>query len=241
MKPVQQKPAPASRPAPRPEVPAGVPSPDTAAPIEEEVGAALGVVAGAAVGAVAGPVGMIVGASLGSVIGEAAAHTLKEESARQSLHDRELDETIGVTSGPVGAGRIEGFTVPARPALFLRADHDDLEALTKKALAQLAEGEDPADVGATISELQQRVLAHLDEEEKNLLPEYAEHAPEDAAALLREHAAFREALAQLDVAADLHLVRVNAVRALLDKLRAHAERENEGLYRWLLAQSPAEA
>lgn len=236
MKTAQEKPAP----APRPETPAGVPSPDTGAPIEEEVGAALGVIAGAAAGAVAGPIGMIVGASLGSVIGEAAAHTLKEEGARRSSHDKELDEAIGVTSGPMGAGHIEGFSEPAGPALFLRADHDDLEALTQKALQQLTEGDD-ADVGATISELQQRVLAHLDQEERDLLPRYAESAPEDAAALLREHAAFRKALADLDVATDLHLVRVGAVREMLAKLRAHAERENEGLYRWLLAQPAAEA
>ena len=56
--------------------------------------------------------------------------------------------------------------------------------------------------------------------------------PTEAAALLEDHATIRRRLTELDVSTDLHLVRVDSLRLLLDSLRAHAERENEGMYRW---------
>lgn len=173
---------------------------------EEKLGAGLGVLAGAAVGAVAGPVGIFVGAALGAIVGEAAGAALHERHAATSVE-------------------------PAKAAAFLSADHEDLAALAARVDKELTEG-DRDDVRAVIADLQTRVLAHLDSEERDLLPGYAEAAPEDAQIILSEHAAVRKALAEMDMATDLHLVRANAVGAFMDLLRAHAERENRGLYRW---------
>jgi len=116
-------------------------------------------------------------------------------------------------------------------ATSLRADHDALEDLThsvmKKVIAGRREG-----LAEAIGELQARVLAHLDSEERDVLPRYAEYAPQDASELLAEHATMRSVLAELDVAVDLHFVRANALDAFLATLRTHAIRENAGLYRW---------
>lgn len=136
------------------------------------------------------------------------------------------DSTAGLAAPPHGPD-----LEPAKAATFLRADHDELAQLAARVVAELAEG-DRDDVRAIILELEERVLAHLDGEERDLLPAYADHAPEDAQVILREHAAVRKALAEMEIGTDLHLVRADAVGAFLDLLRAHAERENRGLYRW---------
>ncbi len=203
---------------------------------EENLGFALGVLAGGATGAIAGPIGMAVGASIGSVIGEAAGEALHAEAVERAAHTRSLDDTIGITSGTIGAGKLEGFVEPAEAVDLLRADHDQLASFAERALALIDEGAHD-EVAAAVGALQSAVVAHLDGEERYLLPAYAAEAPADAARLLKEHAAMRKTLADLDVQTDLHLVRTAAVRAFLDELRAHAVRENAGLYRWTKSRS----
>jgi hypothetical protein len=119
-------------------------------------------------------------------------------------------------------------------ATSLRADHQELDRLAERVIAAVVAGE-RGDAAAAIGLMQSSVLAHLDEEERELLGVYARHAPEDAAAIRADHAAIRKALADLDVTTDLHLLRADAIRDLLVKLRAHAAREDGGMYRWLLA------
>lgn len=173
-------------------------------PKQEHLGAGLGAIAGGAAGAIAGPIGIAVGASLGSVIGEATGRV---------IHERELGAELADASAT------------------LRADHDELERLATRVVREISEG-DRDDVTAAITEMQSRVLAHLEDEERDLLPTYAEREPEDAALLREEHAAIRKALAEFDLETDLHLVRAEAVAAFLATLKAHAARENAGLYRW---------
>ena len=69
----------------------------------EAIVAASGTVAGAVVGSIAGPVGAIAGAIVGSVAGAVAGAALEDEDARASQRDEELDETIGVYDGQIGA------------------------------------------------------------------------------------------------------------------------------------------
>lgn len=113
----------------------------------------------------------------------------------------------------------------------LRSDHDALVALTESVMTRVRAGI-PEGVAEAIADLQARVAAHLDAEEREVIPGYTSYAPEDARALLGDHGKIRGALAELDVAVDLHLVRANALEAFLATLRAHAAREDTGLYRW---------
>lgn len=123
----------------------------------------------------------------------------------------------------------------ARSVTLLRADHEALEGLARSVMRGVALGERD-EVTAAISELQDRVGAHLDAEEQTLFLGYAAEAPDDASELLREHAEIRKVLAGLDVSVDLHLVRADVIEAFLGKLRAHAAREETGLYRWAAKQ-----
>ncbi len=70
---------------------------------KEEIVAAAGAIAGASLGAIAGPPGMVAGAVIGGAIGAAAGHRLEKEDARAEEHTAELDHTIGVSGGDLGA------------------------------------------------------------------------------------------------------------------------------------------
>jgi hypothetical protein len=124
----------------------------------------------------------------------------------------------------------------AAAEVFLREDHDLMATLAENILEQITDG-DREDVARAITSLQVRLGENLDMEERELLPGYARLHPDDAAHILTDHCAFRKALAELDMATDLHLVRADALRAFLATLRAHAIRENAGLYRWALTSS----
>jgi hypothetical protein len=67
------------------------------------LGAATGAAAGAALGAFAGPPGAVAGAVIGAVAGAATGVALATEHDRESVHDRFLDEMIGVFGGDIGA------------------------------------------------------------------------------------------------------------------------------------------
>lgn len=140
------------------------------------------------------------------------------------------DTRVEVRATPLAPAVLD-FIDPVEAGAFLHGDHDQLTAMAEGVVKAIREG-DRDDVAAVITALQRRVLAHLEAEERDLLPPYAKAHPTEAAHLHREHADLREVLAQLDVTTDLHLVRAEAVKALLSQLRAHAVRENASLYRW---------
>jgi hypothetical protein len=76
-------------------------------PLHEAGGAAGGVIAGAALGSIAGPAGAAAGAVIGGVVGAFVAKVADEESARVSFHEGELDATIGVNGGDLGAPNLK--------------------------------------------------------------------------------------------------------------------------------------
>ena len=147
-------------------------------------------------------------------------------STRSEQFEAEQQRALGA-SNPLGfAPRARAVT-----SLRLRADHDLLGHHAERLLDAVVRG-DREECGEAISIVQASILAHLADEEREVLPGYATHAPEDAAEIMRDHAEIRRALADLDVTTDLHLIRADAVNALLGKLRAHAMRENARLYPW---------
>ncbi len=131
----------------------------------------------------------------------------------------------------------QAFVTQASP---IRADHEVLETLAKHILAAVVDG-DHERMPAAISALQAAVTAHLDDEEREVVPRYAQHDPGDAACILAEHADFRRVLAALDLETDLHLVRAEAMSSFLAALQAHAAREDAGMYRWGSADAAAAA
>lgn len=219
------------------ERPSGVPKANGHG-VEAEIGAGVGMLAGAAAGAVVGPIGLVVGAALGGVVGEVTGQIMHEHDARRSKHDRELDDAIGVTSGPVGAGAPVAFVAPPKAMTFLRADHDLLESLAA-GIVKAVEESDREDLPRLVTALEEALVDHLDQEERELVSDYAREHPDEAAAIRREHDAIRAAVTELGVEMDLHVLRADAIAALVTRLREHAAHENATMYAWAARAAPA--
>ncbi|AKU99929.1 hypothetical protein AKJ09_06593 [Labilithrix luteola] len=73
----------------------------------EAEGGIAGALVGVAAGAIAGPPGMIAGAIIGAIVGALAAMALETETVLRAERERELDDTIGVTEGDIGAPNLE--------------------------------------------------------------------------------------------------------------------------------------
>ena len=119
--------------------------------------------------------------------------------------------------------------VSLRPLLI--RDHERLDALFVKLLEEFREG-DPKKVRAMWTRFETGLSAHLQAEERHLLPLFAGVEPAEAAGLLAEHATFRKRLDELGVGVDLHVVSLAIALEFVESLRAHARRENRLFYRW---------
>ena len=67
-----------------------------------EAGVLGGALAGGMLGAIAGPIGILAGVALGSAAGALAGDAIDRDTLEGNAHDKELDDTIGVTSGSLG-------------------------------------------------------------------------------------------------------------------------------------------
>lgn len=199
--------------------------------VEADIGAGVGLLAGAAAGAIAGPIGAMVGATIGSVVGELTGAAMHRTDALAAKHDHELDDAIGVTKGPLGAGAPITFVQPPTEAAFLRGDHALLDDLGDAVLTAIGGG-DRDEIDDLMTNLDGRIREHLQREEETLLAGYALEAPFEAERIRAEHEDIRRALLVIELATDLHTLRVDAVKELLQKLRGHAAREDAGLYAW---------
>jgi hemerythrin-like domain-containing protein len=110
------------------------------------------------------------------------------------------------------------------------ADHARLQGMFQR-LTDTVSGGDLPDVSATWAAFEAGLLAHFETEEAELLPLLADSDPAEARALRAEHDEIRAIVAELGVMTDLHAIRKEVVDRLLDRLRAHAAREDRSLYR----------
>ena len=103
------------------ERPSGLPPANSHA-VAEAV-AASGAVVGALVGAVGGPIGAVAGGAIGAAIGAIAGATIEKTEHEHEMHERELDDEIGVTSGSLGVPA--EAKRPSREALEEAKQYDD--------------------------------------------------------------------------------------------------------------------
>jgi hypothetical protein len=115
-------------------------------------------------------------------------------------------------------------------ATFLSREHAHLEHLYQQLLDAMAASS--PDVRALWNELSDRLHAHMEAEERYLLPSFARVDRDEARALLRDHAYIRDQLLELGVAVDLHQLSFVHSHELIARLRAHAIREDRLMYRW---------
>ncbi|HVU01130.1 MAG TPA: hemerythrin domain-containing protein [Polyangiaceae bacterium] len=130
-----------------------------------------------------------------------------------------------ISGGPASA------TIRAR----FGQDHQEIEELLRQLLLAF-EADDRARVGALWSVFDAQLLAHLDAEEKHLVPRLLRANERAARSILEEHRHIRSRLTELGTQVDLHLIRLPAARAFIDELRAHARHEDQVLYEWADAE-----
>jgi hemerythrin-like domain-containing protein len=111
-------------------------------------------------------------------------------------------------------------------------DHERLERLFDELLEALrADARD--DAAKLWDDFDSGLRAHLEVEEQEMLPGFAQVDVTEAAALRSEHDTIRDRLTELGVGVDLHETRAEIVDDFRKRLRAHAEREERLLYRWV--------
>lgn len=114
----------------------------------------------------------------------------------------------------------------------LLSDHSSLERLLAEILAA-CEANDRERVAAAWSEFDRELLSHMDLEERCLIPSLFRADERAARTLIREHQHIRQRLLELGAAMDLHVARLDTVRAFARELGAHARNEDRLLYRWV--------
>ena len=113
----------------------------------------------------------------------------------------------------------------------LTADHLRLDALFDDVLKRLALN-DRDETRAAWSDFEKGLLAHLEVEEKFILPRFSKDHELEASVIRREHDGFRAKLSELGVMVDLHAIRMNVANEFVKVLREHARREDALMYRW---------
>lgn len=108
-------------------------------------------------------------------------------------------------------------------------DHQTLDALLGQ-LAEEAQCSNRPALQATWSDFEKRLIAHIDAEERYLLPLIEADHPREVAQTRRDHIQIRDLIAELGLAVELHTAREPDIRRLIDLLRAHAKHEEAALY-----------
>lgn len=112
----------------------------------------------------------------------------------------------------------------------LTHDHQELDVLLRR-LAEDAAAPVPGALQATWSQVENKLIRHMEAEERFLLPLLEASDPDEVARVRREHIQLRDLLSELGVAIELHTVRAPNILQLVEFLDAHAQHENEALYR----------
>jgi hypothetical protein len=117
------------------------------------------------------------------------------------------------------------------PRLLLPEHHEEI-ASACIALRSSAFTDDPLEVITRYRNVEHAVLEHMRAEEDFILPEYANHAPADAAAIRATHEGLRRHLYRLGIDVELHAIRLESIDGLLMTLRDHAAHEDRNMYPW---------
>jgi hemerythrin HHE cation binding domain-containing protein len=118
----------------------------------------------------------------------------------------------------------------------LLRDHDEID----RGLADLVRAYETGDhqvAREAFRAFDARLAAHFAFEDEHLLPAFGKFDPQEAQAIAGEHRAIRTYVDELGIGTDLHLTRLPAIKTLVQRLRAHARREDLALYRWVDEQT----
>jgi hemerythrin-like domain-containing protein len=117
----------------------------------------------------------------------------------------------------------------------LSRDHTRLERLFEE-LEAAFHADSPQDCAALWTRFDAELRRHFDVEERHILPLFKRHHPQEAAAIVREHAEILAKLERLGIGVDLHMTRADAVDEFVLAIRDHAAREDHLMYAWTQAR-----
>ena len=128
------------------------------------------------------------------------------------------------------------------PALrdWFVADHLRLESLLEQALRE-AESNEHGLSHVLWSAFTEKLVSHIEAEERFLIPQLDESAARLARALHEEHRYLRSRSLGLTEAVQSGTVRPDEIHAFADELRAHASHEDRMLYAWADRNLPPSA
>jgi hemerythrin-like domain-containing protein len=123
---------------------------------------------------------------------------------------------------------------------LLLQEHLQLEVLFDCLLAAV-EVHATAEIAGLWSAFDVRLRAHLELEERYLIPAFGQDHPDDATRLLAEHDRIRASLQKLGAAFDRPTSRAGMISRFAELLRLHAAHEDQLLYPWAEKNIEAEA
>jgi hemerythrin-like domain-containing protein len=133
--------------------------------------------------------------------------------------------TPGLHAGPTRA-YLSGMTT-LHDTLY--GDHARLEGLLQE-LQDAVEGADQPTLQAAWARFESGLMAHMDMEERHILPAISEAFPNVVAQIRDEHAHIRRLVSDLGVTTEIHWLRKETADALIEALRDHASYEDRTLY-----------
>ena len=116
-------------------------------------------------------------------------------------------------------------------AARLHTDQGRIDALVEE-LSNHVRADDRASALEAWTAMERALRAHLEAEDLHMIPLLEREAPEEARALLAEHAEIRRQLANIGFGLDLQIVSEEVVARFAQNLRNHATREDNLLYLW---------
>lgn len=141
---------------------------------------------------------------------------------------------------PVAADAAAIVDETARAGDLLRRDHARLELVYADLLTAYERG-DWAHVRARFDAFEAALRAHMADEERDVLPAFHVAHAREADELRADHDGLRRELDAFGLRVDLHAAPLIEARSLIDRLRAHAAREETILYPWMNAELPLRA
>jgi hypothetical protein len=124
---------------------------------------------------------------------------------------------------------------PSREARSVRSlllqEHLQLDVLFD-CLVEAVDANATAEVRKLGQAFDVRLRAHLELEERYVIPAFAKDHRDEAERLLAEHSLIRKSLLKLGVALELHLARSDMVARFIELLHVHMVREDVLLYAW---------
>ncbi len=124
------------------------------------------------------------------------------------------------------------------PYLLFAEHHRGLRRAGESLMAR-AQADDCYSLITEYRVFEKQILEHIRAEEELVLPAFATACPAEAAQIRDAHALLRKRLEATALEIELHSIRLQSIRELLEALDSHAKYEDCTMYPWAQVNVPA--